>query len=70
MVDMITVITGSIYPFIISLFTNVLQTIEENPLFFFPVIIGFFGAAVMFVVGLTRRFGVKGVGGRRRRRRR
>ena len=69
MADMITVITGSIYPFLISLFTNVLETIEENPLFFFPVILGFFASAVLFVVGLTRRFGVRGSGGGKRRRR-
>ena len=59
-----------VYDFVISLLTDVISMIVANPLVFLPVLMALFGGIVMYVIGLVRRLGIKGIssaGGRRRR---
>ena len=61
-----------VYDFVISLLTDVITMIVANPLVFLPVLMALFGGIVMYVIGLVRRLGIRGIsssGGRRRRRR-
>jgi len=60
------------YDYMITLFTNIIDMVVGNPLVFTPVLLAMLGGVVMFVMGLIRKLGVRGVssGGRRRRGRR
>lgn len=64
--ESITSVLGMIW----SIFGNCVSTITGNPLLYVPVILGLATSAILGVVGLIRKMGVKGIGGGRRRRRR
>ena len=60
------------YTFVIGQLTDIIAMIIANPLVYTPVLIALLGGIVMFVIGLVRRLGVRGVssgGGKRRGRR-
>ena len=62
-----------VYDYVISLLTNIISMIVANPLVFLPVLMALFGGIVMFVIGLVRKLGIRGIsssGGRGRGRRR
>ena len=60
------------YTFVINQLTDIINMIIGNPLVYTPVLIALLGGIVLFVIGLVRRLGVRGVssGGRRGRGRR
>jgi len=62
-----------IYDFVINQLTNIITMIMGNPLVFLPVLMAIFAGIIMYVIGLVKRLGIRGVsssGGRRRGRRR
>jgi len=62
-----------VYDFVISLLTDIISMIVANQLVFVPVLLAIFGGIVIFVIGLVRKLGIRGIssaGGRRRGRRR
>ena len=62
-----------VYDYVISLLTDIISMIVANPLVFLPVLMALFGGIVMFVIGLVRKLGIRGIssaGGRGRGRRR
>lgn len=60
----------AIFDYIISLFATVFSTITGNPILYLPVLLALVGSAIFYVISLVRKFGVRGAGGGRRRRRR
>lgn len=60
------------YQFVIAQLTDIINMIIGNPLVYTPVLIALLGGIVMFVIGLVRRLGVRGISssGKRRRGRR
>lgn len=68
MADLISVMTTNLFPYIMGIFSTAFDTITGNPVLYLPVLIGFAATVIFFVIGLIRRFGVKGMGGGRRRR--
>lgn len=71
MSTLISIMTDTIFPFIIGVFSDALNTITSNPILFLPVLLALCGTVIFYVISLIRRFGVRGAsaGGRRRRRR-
>ena len=59
---------GSVFDLLMDQFGTTVTTITTNPLFFVPVLLGFGGGLMMAGVKVMRKFGVRGLGGRRRRR--
>ena len=60
------------YNFIILQLTDIINMVIGNVLVYTPVLIALLGGIVLFVIGLVRRLGVRGIssaGGRRRGRR-
>jgi hypothetical protein len=70
MADLISIITTDLFPFIMGIFATIFSTITGNPLLFLPVCIAIAATGIFYVISLVRKFGVRGVsgGGRRRRR--
>lgn len=58
----------SVFDLLIEQFTTTVTTITSNPLLFVPVLCGFGGGLILAGVKVVRKLGVKGMGGRRRRR--
>lgn len=50
-----------VYQLILSMFSNVIDTITGNPLLYVPVLIALFAGALSFAVTIVRKFGVRGV---------
>lgn len=69
MTGLITVM-NSIFEYLIGLFGTVFSTITGNPVLYLPVLLALVGSAIFYVISLVRRFGVRGAGGGRRKRRR
>lgn len=67
MADLISAMQA-IYKYIMGLFGTAFSTITGNPILYLPILLAIAGGLIMFVIGLIRRFGVRGLGGRRRRR--
>lgn len=61
-------VMNAIFDYIIGLFGTVFTTIIGNPVLYLPILLAMVGAAIFYVISLVRKFGVRGVGGRRRRR--
>lgn len=61
---------NAIFNYIIGLFATVFTTITGNPILYLPILLAFVGSAIFYVISLVRKFGVRGAGGGRRRRRR
>jgi len=61
-----------VYDFVINQLTDIITMIVNNPLVFVPVLLAILGGVVMYVIGLVRKLGIRGVssGGRKRRGRR
>lgn len=60
---------GSVFELLMDQFSTTVSTITSNPLFFVTILVGFGGGLIMAGVRVVRKFGVRGLGGRRRRRR-
>lgn len=60
----------AIFDYIIGLFATVFTTITGNPILYLPILLALVGSAIFYVISLVRKFGVRGAGGGRRRRRR
>ena len=58
----------TIFDLLMDQFTTTVSTITSNPLLFVPVLCGFGGGLIMAGVKVVRKLGVRGMGGRRRRR--
>lgn len=58
----------SVFSFLMEQFTTTVSTITGNPILFVPVLVGLGGGIILAGVKLVRKLGVKGVGGRRKRR--
>lgn len=56
----------SIFTFLVGLLGDFVEVITTTPLMFVPVIIAFAGGAIMLVVSMIRRLGVRSGGGKRR----
>lgn len=69
MANLISVM-NAIFDYLISLFATVFTTITGNPVLYLPVLLALVASAIFYVISLVRRFGVRGAGGGRRRRRR
>lgn len=61
---------GTVFDLLMDQFSTTVSTITANPLFFVPVLLGFGGGLIMAGVKVMRKFGVRGLGGRRKGRRR
>lgn len=59
----------AIFDYIIDLFATVFSTITGNPILYLPILLALVGSAIFYVISLVRKFGVRGAGGGRRRRR-
>lgn len=68
MTDLISGMQG-IYEYIMGIFATVFTTITENPVLYLPVLVSIAAGVILYVISLVRKFGVRGVGGGRRRRR-
>lgn len=60
---------GSVFELLMEQFSTTVTTITSNALFFVPVLCGFGGGLIIAGVKIMRKFGVRGISGRRRRRR-
>lgn len=69
MANLISVMEA-IFDYLIDLFATVFTTITGNPILYLPVLLALVGSAIFYVISLVRRFGVRGAGGGRRKRRR
>lgn len=58
----------TVFEMLMEQFTTTVTTITSNPLLFVPVLCGFGGGLIMAGVKVVRKLGVRGMGGRRRRR--
>lgn len=58
---------GSVFELLMKQFSTTVTTITDNPLLFVPVLVGFGGGLIMAGVKVMRKFGVRGLSGRRRR---
>ena len=56
------------YEFVIAQLTNIINMILSNSLVYAPVLIALLGGIVLYVIGLVRKLGIKGIssGGRGR----
>lgn len=61
---------STVFDLLLAQFSTTIETITDNPLFFVPVLVAFGGGLILAGVKIVRRLGVRGVGGRGRRRRR
>lgn len=61
---------SSVFNLLMQQFSSTIRTITSNDLLYIPVLIGFAGGLILAGVKVCRRFGVRGIGGGRRRRRR
>lgn len=68
MADLITAMQA-IFAYIMGLFGRSFEVLQENPILYMPIIGSLVGMGVLFAVSLIRRFGVRGLGSKRRRRR-
>lgn len=59
-----------VYTLVLTFFSDVIVTIMDNPMLFVPVLISLAGGLMLFVIGIVRKMGLRGVGGGGRRRRR
>lgn len=57
-----------VFTLLMNQFTTVVSTINNNPLLYVPVLCGLGGGIVIAGVKLVRKLGVRGIGGKRRRR--
>ena len=69
MADLISVMTDNLFPYIMGIFSTAFSTITDNPVLYLPVLVSLAATVIFYVISLIRRFGVRGVGGGRRRRR-
>ena len=69
MADLISVMTDNLFPYIMGIFSTAFSTITDNPVLYLPVLVSLAATVILYVISLIRRFGVRGVGGGRRRRR-
>lgn len=60
----------SVYEVILTMFSSIVTTITGNPLLYVPVLFALFGGVAMFALGITKKFGVRGISSAGRRRRR
>lgn len=67
MADLITAMQA-IFTYLMGLFGDAFETITGNPILYLPILVALAGGAILSVIALIRRFGVRGVGRRRRRR--
>ena len=58
---------GTVFELLMDQFTTTVSTITGNPLLFVPVLCGFGGGLILAGVKVVRKFGVRGMSGRRRR---
>lgn len=63
--DVFTALT-SIFDLLMEQFTTTVTTITSNPLLYVPVLLGFSGGLMVAGVKVMRKFGVRGIGRRRR----
>lgn len=61
---------SSVFSLLMEQFGTTITTITSNDLLYVPILIGFAGGLILAGVKVCRRFGVRGIGGGRRRRRR
>lgn len=66
-VDQVFTSLGSVFELLMDQFTTTVTTITSNPLLFVPVLLGFGGGLILAGVKVVRKFGVRGMSGRRRR---
>lgn len=59
----------SVFSLLMDQFSTTIETITSNDLLYIPILIGFGGGLILAGVKVCRRFGVRGIGGGRRRRR-
>lgn len=59
-----------VYTNLMAQFGTTINTITDNDLLFLPIILAFSGGLIFAGVKIVKRFGVRGLGGGRRRRRR
>ena len=69
MADLVSVMTDSLFPYIMGIFSTAFSTITDNPVLYLPVLVSLASVVIFYVISLIRKFGVKGFGGGRRRRR-
>lgn len=58
----------TVFSLLMDQFTTTVSTITSNPILFAPVLCALGGGIVLAGVKLVRKLGVRGVGGKRRRR--
>lgn len=59
---------SSVFNLLMDQFGTTVSTITENPLLFASIVLSFGGGLMLAGVKIVRRLGVRGLGGRRRRR--
>lgn len=69
MEEVFTALT-EVYVNLMAQFGTTITTITDNDLLFLPIILAFSGGLIFAGVKIVKRFGVRGLGGGRRRRRR
>lgn len=57
-----------VFNLLLDQFPTTVMTITTNPLLYVPVLVGLGGGLILAGVKLFRKLGVRGIGGRRRRR--
>lgn len=57
-----------VFELLMDQFGTTVTTITSNPILYVPVLCGLGGGIILAAVKLVRKLGVRGVGGRRRRR--
>lgn len=57
-----------VFNLLLDQFPTTVTTITTNPLLYVPVLVGLGGGLILAGVKLVRKLGVRGIGGRRRRR--
>ena len=60
----------SVFDLLMNQFSTTVTTITGNPLLYVPVLLGLGGGLILAGVKITRKLGVRGLGGGRRRRHR
>ncbi len=66
-VDQVFTSLGTVFELLMDQFGTTVTTITSNPLLFVPVLCGFGGGLILAGVKVVRKFGVRGMSGRRRR---
>lgn len=57
-----------VFNLLLDQFSTTVTTITTNPLLYVPVLVGLGGGLILAGVKLVRKLGVRGIGGKRRRR--